>query len=89
MPRQRDTTQEAAVFFTEADHLFIPAAGAVDGLHQFHVRPAQGEIRQLQFSVPSGNTIADVQAEELPSTPAERGLRISSLEGWGRSGEGR
>ncbi len=59
-PRSRDVKREKAEFFVESFHLFAPAAGVVEGVHQIQVRPAQGELSELVFDVPTGMTISDV-----------------------------
>jgi hypothetical protein len=59
-PRSRDLKREKAVFFAEIQHLYVPAAGVVEGVHHVLVRPAQGELTELTFDVPGGATITDV-----------------------------
>lgn len=60
MPRSRDAAKEKAVFHTEFTQLLVPTAGVVEGLHHAGIKPAQGELSELVFSVPKGATITDV-----------------------------
>ncbi len=59
-PRSRDTRREKAQFFAEWLHVFVPAAGVVEGLHQLQIRPAQGELSELIVDIPTNSTITDV-----------------------------
>ncbi|EDY19648.1 hypothetical protein CfE428DRAFT_2824 [Chthoniobacter flavus Ellin428] len=59
-PRSRDVTQEKAVFYAELTQLYAPTAGVIEGLHSALIRPAQGELSELVFSVPKGATITNV-----------------------------
>ncbi len=59
-PRSRDVAREKAVFYTELTQLVVPTAGLVEGLHLAAIRPAQGELAEIVFSVPKGATITDV-----------------------------
>ncbi|MDB6033954.1 MAG: hypothetical protein JWM16_4292, partial [Verrucomicrobiales bacterium] len=59
-PRSRDVRTEKAVFFAEFFQLYVPAAGVIEGVHQAQIRPAQGELSELAFDVPTGATITDV-----------------------------
>jgi hypothetical protein len=72
-PRSRDVKREKAVFYAELFQLFVPAAGVIEGVHQVHVRPAQGELSELIFDVPGGATITDViePAKAGPSIDAK------------------
>ena len=79
-PRSRDTRREKAVFFAECFQLFVPTAGIVEGAHVVQVRPAQGELTELTFTVPAGQTITDVVGDALSFwrfDPDERLLRVS------------
>jgi hypothetical protein len=62
-PRARDTRAETAVYYAELFHLFVPTAGAVEGVHDIQVRPAQGQLAEVLCQVPSGLAITDVQAD--------------------------
>ncbi|HIG31287.1 MAG TPA: hypothetical protein EYQ50_27170 [Verrucomicrobiales bacterium] len=64
-PRVRDTGLEAVVFYAEWAHLVIPNAGVIEAIHDVAIRPAQGELKELEFSIPAGQTISDVQTEAL------------------------
>jgi hypothetical protein len=59
-PRSRDVAREKAVFYAELTQLYAPTAGVIEGLHSAAIRPAQGELSELIFSVPKGATITDV-----------------------------
>ena len=59
-PRSRDVRDEKPVFYADFAQLYIPSAGVVEGVHQVSIRPAQGELEELVFDVPSGATITDV-----------------------------
>ena len=59
-PRSRDTKHEKAVFYAELVQLYVPSAGVIEGTHLAAIRPAQGEISELLFSIPTGATITDV-----------------------------
>lgn len=66
-PRVRDLKTEKPVFYADWRQLFAPTAGIVDGLHQVHVNVAQGEIKEMVFSVPANLTISEVNADGLAS----------------------
>jgi hypothetical protein len=79
-PRNRDTSREQAVFYVEANHLFVPASGVLEGLHHLQVRPAQGELRELTCAVPPGMTVTDVACANLSFwrfDPDQRVLRLA------------
>jgi len=59
-PRSRDTRREKAVFYAEWSQLYVPGAGVLEGLHHVTIRPAQGEINELAFDIPTPSTITDV-----------------------------
>jgi hypothetical protein len=73
-PRSRDVRDEKPVFYADFAQLYIPSAGVVEGVHQVSIRPAQGELEELVFNVPSGATITDVT-----STPGSDQPSIVSL----------
>ncbi len=78
-PRSRDTRREKSVFYAELFQLYIPAAGVIEGIHSVQVRPAQGELTELEFEVPKGATITDVLAPALSVwrfDPDTRVLRV-------------
>lgn len=66
-PRRRDARSEKAVFFAELRHLFVPAAGVIDGRHMAIIRPAQGIVSQLVFDVDDALTIVDVPSVNVKS----------------------
>ncbi|HEV2692555.1 MAG TPA: hypothetical protein VG347_06625, partial [Verrucomicrobiae bacterium] len=72
-PRSRDVKNEKPVFYAELSQLYIPSAGVVEGVHQVSIRPAQGELGELVFNVPSGATITDV-ADGGPGTKRQTPL---------------
>jgi hypothetical protein len=59
-PRSRDVKNEAAVFYADFTQLYVPAGGVIEGVHSVQVRPAQGELAEVSFDVPTGATITDV-----------------------------
>jgi len=72
-PRSRDVKREKAVFYVETTQLYAPSAGVIEGAHNFFIRPAQGELSELVFTVPAGVTITDVadasQSETRKANP--------------------
>jgi hypothetical protein len=73
-PRTRDVKREKPVFYAELQQLYVPSAGVIEGAHYVAIRPAQGELSELVFDVPSGATITDVNrvdpatSQPLPAT---------------------
>lgn len=59
-PRARDVTMEDTQFFVETSNLYLPGPGVVDGRHQIHVRPSQGQVDSLSVQVPAGLTVSEV-----------------------------
>jgi hypothetical protein len=87
-PRSRDVKREKPVFYADLRQLYVPAAGVIEGTHFVSIRPAQGELSELVFNVPSGATITDVldgssRREEAPSTnqKSEQSLVTSASTG--------
>ncbi len=70
-PRSRDTKREKAVFYAELAQLYIPSAGVIEGQHLAQIRPAQGELSELIFVIPTNATITDVID---PSTTNRSGM---------------
>jgi hypothetical protein len=72
-PRSRDVKREKPVFYAELQQLYVPSAGVIEGAHLVSIRPAQGELSELTFSIPPDATITDVgsnrREEALSSTP--------------------
>ncbi len=64
-PRTRDTRREKVEFYSESSQLFVPGAGLLEGLHDFQIRPARGEVGELTFEIPAGMTVTDVTAPGL------------------------
>jgi hypothetical protein len=78
-PRSRDTRREKAVIFGEWTHGLVPGPGVVEGIHQLQLRPAQGEVDEVQFEIPLGVTITDVATPQLAQwrfDPEARRLRV-------------
>ena len=69
-PRSRDVKREKPVFYAEIVQLYVPAAGVIEGAHQVHIRPAQGELSELALDVPVGATITDV-VEPVKQAPSD------------------
>ncbi len=59
-PKHRDITAEATQFYAEVANLYIPGPGVVDGRHRVTIRPAQGRVSELEFTVPNGFTVGEV-----------------------------
>ncbi|WP_182867425.1 hypothetical protein [Stieleria mannarensis] len=59
-PKARDVTTEETKFFVEASNLYLPGPGVVDGRHRLHIRTAQGQVSELNVTVPSGLTVSAV-----------------------------
>ncbi|MEO6568820.1 MAG: hypothetical protein ABIO94_08655, partial [Opitutaceae bacterium] len=59
-PRQRNLSAEVTQFFAEANNLFLPGPGVVNGYTRITVRPAQGRVSELELEVPKGFTVGDV-----------------------------
>ena len=79
-PRSRDPRREKAVFYAELFQLYVPGGGVVAGLHSVQIRPAQGELTELFFDIPTGATITDVNAPTLSVwrfDPDARRLRVA------------
>ncbi len=78
-PRTRNIRSEKAVFYSEWTHLMVPTAGIIEGVHDVQVRPAQGQLREVSFTIPVKLTVTDVQAEFVSSwrfDPDQRLLRV-------------
>jgi hypothetical protein len=80
-PRSRDVRNEKPVFYAELSQLYIPSAGVVEGVHQVSIRPAQGELSELVFDVPTGATITDVTDSSTPTANANAGSNQQSAIG--------
>jgi len=59
-PKSRDLASEKTLFYVEADQLFLPGPGVLDGKHRFRIRPAQGRVSSLDLRVPAGLTVSEV-----------------------------
>ncbi|HXR08606.1 MAG TPA: hypothetical protein VN765_14820, partial [Candidatus Acidoferrum sp.] len=69
-PRSRDVKREKPVFYAEMAQLFVPSGGVVEGAHAVSIRPAQGELAELTFNVPTGATVTDVIDPSKPANGA-------------------
>ena len=71
-PRSRDPKREKPVFHADMAQLFVPSGGVVEGAHFVTILPAQGELAELTFNVPTNATVTDVvdpQAQNGAATP--------------------
>jgi hypothetical protein len=59
-PKRRDAATEVTQFFAELANLYIPGPGVVNGSHYVTIRPAQGRVSELEFTVPQGFTVGEV-----------------------------
>jgi hypothetical protein len=59
-PKRRDVAGETTEFFAELANLYIPGPGVVNGSHYVTIRPAQGQVTELEFTVPEGFTVGEV-----------------------------
>ena len=83
MPRSRDAAKEKAVFHAELTQLYAPTAGVVEGLHHVAIKPAQGELTELVFSVPKGATITDViDPATLAPAKEKKAAPVSIVSQW-------
>jgi hypothetical protein len=80
-PRSRDVTREKAVFYAELTQFYAPTAGVIEGLHSALIRPAQGELSELVFSVPKGTTITDV-LDSATRAPEQDNTAVSMISQW-------
>jgi hypothetical protein len=60
-PKRRDAAAEETQFFAEMANLYIPGPGVVNGIHSVTIRPAQGRVSELDFTVPEGFTVGEVR----------------------------
>ncbi len=65
MPKQRDSSEEVAVYHVESFDVFTPLSGLVTGYHQHQVRLSQGQLDRLELDVPTGMTITSVEGAGL------------------------
>jgi hypothetical protein len=59
-PRARDVTSEETSFFVETANLYLPGPGVVEGRHRIHIRPARGQVKDLQIEVPESLTVGAI-----------------------------
>ncbi|MEN8862162.1 MAG: hypothetical protein ACN4GF_02225 [Lentimonas sp.] len=75
MPKQRDSSEETAVYHVESSDVFTPLSGLVSGYHQHKVRLSQGQVDRLQLDVPAGMTITSVGGKGLASWQFDPGTQ--------------
>jgi hypothetical protein len=79
-PKSRDVAAEATEFFAELANLYIPGPGVVNGSHYVTIRPAQGRVSELEFTVPAGFTVGEVHDGPVGQwrfDPVTRKLRMA------------
>jgi hypothetical protein len=76
-PRSRDVKSEKPVFYVEMQQLYVPSAGVIEGVHHAAIRPAQGELSEIVFDVPSGATVTDVLAGSRRREEADSASRTN------------
>jgi hypothetical protein len=81
-PRRRDVKREKPVFYAEISQLYMPSAGVIEGAHYVSIRPAQGELSELIFTVPPGATITDVADPSSSNQQSAIGNRQSVVSLW-------
>ena len=64
-PRRRNRSEETPVYFAELITLLIPSSGLIEGFHDVAIRPAQGEVSQIQLLAPAKIAINDVWSPDL------------------------
>lgn len=77
--RTRNAAAEKTQFFAEAENLFLPGPGVVNGRARFTIRPVQGQVSSVDLAVPAGFTIGDVRggpANAWRFDPEARTLRV-------------
>ena len=72
-PKARDVASEETQLFVETSNLYVPGPGVVDGVHRVHVRPSQGQVGELNISVPHGLTVSAVRADGSWQFDADNG----------------
>lgn len=78
-PKMRKTELETTTFFSEMNSVLKFEPGVIDGLHMVYCRIAQGEIRDLEFSVPDNMNITSVGGAGISVwrfDPASRTLTV-------------
>src|SRR5207253_1349653 len=80
-PRSRDVRHEKPVFYAELSQLYVPAAGVIEGAHLVAIRPAQGELSELNLTVPAGATVTDVLDSRPATQPSAKDLNTPAATG--------
>ncbi|MGD1085474.1 MAG: hypothetical protein ABSA47_12105, partial [Verrucomicrobiota bacterium] len=69
-PRSRDVKREKPAFYAKITQLFVPSGGVVEGAHLVTITPAQGQLDELTFNVPTNATVTDVIDPAQPPNAA-------------------
>lgn len=78
-PKRRDAATEVTQFFTEIANIYIAGPGFVNGSHYVTVRPAQGRVSALEFTVPKGFTVGEVHDGPVGAWRFDPGTRKLSV----------
>lgn len=73
-PRSRDARREKSVFYADLSQVLVPGPGVIEGAHRVAIRPAQGELSELEFTVPPGATITEVLDDAAVRSPRAIGI---------------
>jgi hypothetical protein len=79
-PRQRNLSAEATQFFAEANNLYLPGPGVVNGYARITVRPAQGRVSELEIEIPKNFTVGEVSGGPVGAwrfDPEKRRLHVA------------
>ncbi len=82
-PQRRNRSEEDVVFFAELTALLIPRSGLIESFQDIAIRPAQGEVTEINVILPPDVTVNEVLANDLSLwrfEPESRRLRIELKE---------